>query len=627
MIVATAGHVDHGKTTLVKALTGIITDRLQEEQRRGLTIDLGFAYTDWDGQRWGFIDVPGHQRFIGNMLAGVAALDAALLVVAADAGPQPQTLEHLAILQALGVQQGVVAITRCDLAEPEQQQQTHAALDELLIDSCFQSGPRVDVSAVTGAGIETLRAALLSLSPPRAAHADAGFRLCIDRAFHVSGAGLIVTGTAHAGSVTAGMELDLLPQQKRVRVRELRALDQPAERGVRGQRLALNISGCDKDDIRRGAWLTSPILAQTSMRFDARLQPTGNHALKHGQEVHVHHGAGHTLGRLSQLSGPLWHVAVREPLALLHGDRFIVRDSSARHTLAGGQVLDPLPPGRARRSARRLAELAALQLQEPVTIVEHLLAQDPLALDLQHWSRQFNRPDSDLLPRQIDIIRDGPLIRAAEAWQALQQRLREILASYHAGNPQLAGMGIHQIRAVLDPKPTTETLSAALTAAIRQGLLVRSATHFHLPDHQPRLQPADEAHWQQVRPHLAAQPLQPPVVHDLARTLEQPPAELTTLLVRAHHAGHVVRVAGNRFLLPDAVAELAAVTKTVAAEAEDGLFDVRTYKDAAGIGRNLAIDLLEYFDRAGLTRRFGNHRRLVANPGMLFGTESHPAKR
>lgn len=619
MIIATAGHVDHGKTTLVHALTGIDTDRLADEQERGLTIELGFAYCDHADQRWGFIDVPGHQRFIGNMLAGVAAIDAALLVVAADEGPMPQTLEHLQILELLGVSQAVVALTRADRASAEQCATTEAAVRELLAPTALAEASCIAVSAVTGEGMEALQAALQTLAPLSAARVGQHFRLSVDRAFSVAGSGLVVTGTAHAGQVNVGDTLVLLPRGEEVRVRSLRALDQERRQGHAGERLALNLVGSERDHVGRGDWLCAPEIAAFSRRFDARLQPLAGTELRNGQEVHLHHGASHSLARLSVLDDGRYHVAVREPLAILHGDRFIVRDSSARETLAGGWVLDPSPPQRGRRKPQRLAELDALETGSPEAIIRELLALRPLELDLNHWAWRLNQAPERLRAALPDALHQGALARDQAAWQALLEDIRGQLGRYHAGQPQLAGMDAAQIRAVLEPRPDRSTLEAALRDAIQAGLLARTATHFHLPGHQPRLTRADEQLWGRVRPHLQAQPLQPPVVHNLARELELAPEELEAFLIRAHHAGVVTRVAGNRFLLPAAVAQLAATVETLAASAPDGAFDARAFRDAAGIGRNLSIDLLEYFDRMKLTRRFGDVRRQVGDAETLFG--------
>ena len=634
MIVATAGHVDHGKTRLVRALTGVDTDRLEEERRRGLTIDLGFAYADWEGRRVGFVDVPGHHRFAANMVAGVTGVDTALLVVAADDGPMPQTREHLDILRLLGIRRAVVALTKADLVDPARLAEADAELRELLAGGPLADAPRIPTSAADGTGLEALRAALLE----RATEADTDdrpFRFAVDRAFSVSGAGLVVTGFARAGSVAAGDELVLLPAERPVRVRSVRALDRETVRGHRGERLALNLAGAGTDDAGRGSWLAAPGCASLTRRLDACLDVLPDATLRSGLEVHVHHGAARCLGRVTVLEadGPrlLAHLSLREPIAAHHGDRLLLRDAAARSTLAGGRVLDPHPPERGRRRPERLRALAVLEDDEPGRIAAGLLALSPLALSVPALARRLACAEAAILegveghgPPVVVDAADGPVLRSADAWAALQDTLVGALARFHAAQPQLGGMGEHELAAVLDPKPPRPVLRAALRDAVRAGRIARSATRYRLPEHRPRLHGPDAKRWDRVRDALVDTPRSPPTVHDLARSLDEDPRALLELLVRVHHAGEIVRVADNRFLLPEGVLELARAARETAAEAEDGLFEARAFRDRAGIGRNLAIDVLEYFDRTGLTRRRGNVRLLVGDPEVLFGTRGAP---
>ncbi|HSG88875.1 MAG TPA: selenocysteine-specific translation elongation factor [Pseudomonadales bacterium] len=628
MIIATAGHVDHGKTSLVRALTGIDTDRLEEERRRGLTIDLGFAYADVAGARWGFVDVPGHHRFVGNMLAGVAGVDVALLVIAADDGPMPQTLEHLAILEVLDIDAAVIAITKADLVDPERLAAVHDEIDASLAGSPLATAPRIPVSSVTGDGLDDLRSALTAVHAAAAkAHVGEGFRFAVDRAFSVRGAGLVVTGCVHSGQVRVGDELTVMPGGGTARVRGLRALDRDADSGAAGERLAVNLAGPDVDDVGRGHWLLAPQIATTTLRFDARLRCIGDARVRSGLEVHVHHGASHTLGRITLIDGdesrPRVHLSVRDPLALFHGDRFVLRDSAARSTLAGGTVIDPVPPLRGRTRPGRRAELDVLEDDDPNRLVPALIALRPDGVDAAALARALNLAVDTVRGAAPDAVVEGgatPLLRDRDAWEGLAARILDALRRFHAGHPQLAGMGVDELRAVLDPKPGTKVLDAALRELIRSGALTRSATRYRLPDHLPALAAGDREAWDRVRPILAQTPTQPPVVHDLARRLDLDPAALGALLARVHHTGGVVRVADNRFMLPAAVAQLAAVVEQTAAAAADGLFDARTYRDHAGIGRNLAIDLLEFFDRSGLTRRRGDVRLLVGSAEALFGS-------
>ncbi len=627
MIIATAGHVDHGKTTLVRALTGVETDRLEEERRRGLTIEPGFAYVDVDGERWGFVDVPGHHRFVANMLTGAVGVDAALLVVAADDGVMPQTREHLAILELLGIERLAVAVSKADLVPEERLAAVDQELSEVL--GAFPGAARIPVSAPTGHGLDALRDTLRALADARRARAtEAPLRFAVDRAFSVRGAGVVVTGFVHGGRVAVGDTLELLPEGRTLRVRGLRAQDREADQGRAGERLALNLAGVELDAIGRGAWLATPGAVPAVTRIDARLQCLPGVTLRSGTEVYVHHGTARTLGRLMLLDGaeatPRVHLSLRAPVAALHGDRFVLRDAAAAHTLAGGRVLDHAPPPRGRARPERLAELDALEAGDRAAMLRALHALHPLDLDATRWAKLLGTDPSALaalLPDAIAEQADGGrvLLREAAAFGALVEDLVSALERFHAGNPQLAGMGPDELRAVLKPKPTRAVLQAALARALEEGRLERSATRYRVRGHRSALKGEDAERWRRIRPHLADPLVQPPVVHDLARTLDLPPAELEALLVRVHHTGEAVRVADNRFLLPAGVATLAHAATACAAAAPEGLFAAREFKQVAGIGRNLAIDVLEFFDRSGLTRRRDDARMIVGDAEALFG--------
>ena len=628
MIIATAGHVDHGKTSLVRALTGIDTDRLAEERRRGLTIEPGFAYVDAGADRWGFVDVPGHHRFVGNMLSGVAGVDAALLVVAADDGPMPQTREHLAILDLLDIHSGVVAVTKTDLVPAARLQAIEAELDELLAGSTLAAAPRIPVSSVTGAGLDDLRGALAGQTGNGAARNDGdGLRFAIDRAFTVRGTGLVVTGCVHSGQIRVGDELRVVPGDRPARVRGLRVLDREATEGGVGERVAINIAGPDAEGVARGHWLLGPEIAHGVQRFDARLRVLEGVQIRSGMAVHLHHGASHSLGRITVLDGPedrpRVHLSSREPLAVFHGDRLVLRDASASITLAGARVLDPLPPARGRSRPQRLQALDALELDRLEQIVPALLAVHPDGLLVADLALRLNVVTARIIVAAGDAVVEAgepKRIRQRAAWDALRARIVDALRRFHAGHPQLAGMGIDELRAVLDPRPSPELLQAAVGALTREGVLARSATRHRLPDHVPALAASDQPLWNRLQPVLAAQPTQPPVVHDLARALQLQPGALGELLARVHHTGGVIRVADNRFMLPAGVALLAAAVERAAAAAPEQRFDARSYRDTAGIGRNLAIDMLEFFDRNGLTRRLGDVRIVVGSASELFGS-------
>ena len=375
MLIGTAGHIDHGKTALIKALTGVDADRLKEEKARGITIDLGYAFAPLpNGEVLGFIDVPGHERFVHNMLAGATGIDFVLLVIAADDGPMPQTREHLEIVDLLGISHGAVALAKIDRVEAARVAEVQAEIEQLLAGTMLAGSPVFPVSSINGDGIEALRAHLESTAAIRQSHADDGnFRLAVDRCFTLTGSGTVVTGTVFAGGVQVGDKLLVSPSGKEVRVRSIHAQNRAAESGQAGQRCALNLVGVEKKDIARGDWVLAPAVHAPIQRLDVRIKlpATARRALRHWTPVHLHVGAADVLGRVSLLEGTtvepgaqaLAQLVLDQPVGSLRADRFILRDQSAQYTLAGGVVLDPFAPARKVRTPARLALLRAARAQ------------------------------------------------------------------------------------------------------------------------------------------------------------------------------------------------------------------------------------------------------------------------
>ena len=371
IILGTAGHIDHGKTALIRALTGIDTDRLEEEKRRGISIDIGFAHLDLGEVRLGFVDVPGHERFVKNMLAGVGGIDAVILVIAANEGIQPQTREHFDICRLLGVQRGVVALTKTDLVEREGMDVVRLEVEDLVAGSFLEQAPVVGVSAITRAGLEELKEALRKVcSTHTGKNAERYFRLPVDRSFSLRGFGTVVTGTLMAGSVSVDQEVEVQPGGRRVRVRGIQTHGRSVKRAVAGERTALNVTGAEAPELWRGQVLVEPGRFQASQDIACELQLlTSAGMLKHGAPVHFHSGTAQTEARVRLVEtsgflepGATANVRMRlaEPMMLLPGDRFIIRRFSPVVTIGGGRVLDSAP-GRMRRPAmaRRLAELSS----------------------------------------------------------------------------------------------------------------------------------------------------------------------------------------------------------------------------------------------------------------------------
>jgi selenocysteine-specific elongation factor len=609
MIVATAGHVDHGKTSLVKALTGVDTDRLPEEKKRGMTIDLGFAY--WGGV--GFIDVPGHERFVHNMLAGVAGIDFALLVVAADDGPMPQTREHLAILDLLGVGRGAVALTKVDRVTPERIATVCSEIEALLSGTSLAGAPVFALSAVSGAGVAALKEHLERAARQVAARdTQANFRLSVDRCFTIAGAGLVVTGTAMSGEIAVGDEVQALLAGVSARVRSLHVQNAPAARGRAGERVALNLAGFDgKAPIARGDWIVAGAVPAAARRFDARLRVVSETALKNWTPVHLHLGAADVLARIAVLEGKdiapgkaaLVQLLLDKPIGALRGDRFIVRDQSARRTLGGGMVIDVFPPPRGRARPERLAWLAAMESEEHDAALAALAEISPGGVDLARFAANRNLPAAS-----------GWRFSDAH-WRALRDRVLANIAAWHARLPDSVGPPEDRIADGL--RLPREILIKLADELAREGLVVREALGVRLPSHRVELSPADSALWKKIVSLLEKSALRPPPIAELASLCHTDPKKLEAALSRAARLGLAVRVSKNRFFLPVALGRLQQIAMEEAHAR--GAIAAAAFRDRSGIGRNLTVEVLEYFDRIKFTRRVGDAHVITAH-----GRDSHP---
>ena len=625
MIIGTAGHIDHGKTALIQALTGVAGDRRREEKARGITIDLGYVYADLgDGGLTGFIDVPGHERFVHNMLAGASGLDLALLVVAADDGVMPQTREHLAILELLGIPRLLVALTKADRVDAERLAQVGQEVSALLAAGPFAGAPLYPVASPSGAGIPALRAALLAaLDQVRQRNVRGGFRLAVDRVFSVAGAGVVVTGTAFAGQVAVGDELILTPRGQRLRVRGLHAQNRAAETAQAGQRVSLNLAGerLSTDSLARGDWLVAEALHAPTTRIDVelRLLPGEARNLAHWTPVHVHLGAQDLTGRVALLEGDslapgataLAQLVLNAPLHGVHGDRLVLRDQSAQRTLGGARLLDPFAPARHRRTPQRLAQLQALRQGGLEEALPELLAQAAGGLDPRLLARQFNRPEGDWqLPAdtlRVDT-RVGPRLFAAALWQAALERLSAVLATFHQEQPDELGPDRDRLRRIAAPELERPVYLALLETALAEGRLQSSGPWLHLPDHRVRLTEAEEGLKARLWPLLEAQRFDPPWTRDLAKSLGQPEVEVRLLLRKLARLGELTQVVKDLFY-PQASLE-AAAGEALRLEREAGIIRAAAFRDALGIGRKRSIQILECLDRIGFTRRFGDERRV-----------------
>ena len=665
MIIATAGHVDHGKTSLVRALTGIDTDRLAEEQRRGLTIDLGFAYADarlpepseMDGagsaataEPLGFVDVPGHERFVRNMLAGVASVDLALLVVAADDGPMPQTREHLAILGLLGVPRCVVALSKIDRVSAERRTLAEAEITTLLAGGPYAGAPVLAVATPSGVGLQALRQHLAAAAAALATRPTTGpFRLVVDRSFALAGAGRIVTGAVLSGRLRVGDEVIVSPAGTPARVRGIHAQNRPADEACAGQRCALNLAGpgLKRAEPARGDWVVAPAAHAPTDRLDVSVNVLASapRPLSQRSTLQLHLGAAvvnarivalgpiaETDGALSPGSTSLAQLVLDRPLAALHGDRFILRDPAANRTLAGGRVIDPFGWVRGRARPLRLRQLAALVLPDAAAALAGLLAAQPnAAVPLQPFAqaRGLTGTEAQALVNSLALRQvpspAGPLVLTEAHWQALRAQVLGALDHWHATQPDSLGPDDAALRAALggataasraQTRAVQATAKAAIHAAalavlVDEGLLVRDGLRYRRASHRVVLAEADQALLDRIGAVLRPVGLRPPIVGELATLLGLPLPALGDFLGRVTALGLLVKVAPNRWYLPEVVAELLAHAQALAAEADDGCLDAAGYRDRTGIGRNLTVQVLEFLNRKGLTRFDGTRHRLL----------------
>lgn len=639
MIIGTAGHIDHGKTALLKALTGQSGDRTPMERKRGITIDLGYAYVDLgDGSTTGFIDVPGHERFVHNMLAGASGIDAVLLVIAADDGIMPQTREHLAIVEMLGISHAIVALTKIDRVDEDRIRQLEDDIAAFLESGPFAGSPIFPVSSLRGDGIDALRQALARLAETIHRRSDDGlFRLSVDRAFNLTGTGIVVTGTAFSGRVATGEELLIGTAGMAVRVRGMHAQNRQVNEAFAGQRVAVNITGerLKLEDLRRGDWLLAEPLFAPTTRLDISLNllPQETKALRHWTPVHVHLGAQDVTGRVALLEAEslspgrsmLAQLVLNAPVQAIRGDHLVLRDQSARRTLGGGRVLDNQPPSRHRRSPERLKQLCALAHGSVEDAVSVMLAQAINGIEPKRLTRLFNLlPDRFLSDDVLEVAtKTGPRLFSKDNWQLLGDQLQQGLQRFHLEAPDEPGPDRDRLRRYALPQLERSVFIAVVESALAQKRIQSSGAWLHLPSHQVVLSDADEQLWQSIRPLLTSAGFDPPWVRNLARTMEKDEQVIRLLLRKLAQMGRVHQIVRDLFYCDETVQQLAHVLWQT--YHETGVISVTGFRDRLGIGRKRSIQILEFFDRAGLTRRLGEERRFRTEAALyqqLLGNDA-----
>lgn len=612
MIIVTAGHVDHGKTTLIQALTGTNTDRLPEEKKRGMTIDLGYAYLPLAEKTLGFIDVPGHEKFLANMLAGVGGIEYAMLVIAADEGIKPQTIEHLQILRLLQIQHIILVITKADRVSTSQIQQRLLQIQNTF--PYLTTHPYFITAAYTGEGIANLKEYLTQLSSNKIQFKlTQPFRYAIDRVFSVKGAGTVVTGTAYTGKVQPEQTL-YLSNGKQVRVKAIHAQNQPSQLGIAEQRLALNIATeMSKEQLKRGEWLSEypPHLTDR-----VSLSITAQHPLKEYQVVHIYHSCSRCVAKLALLScnnliageTALAELLLDTPLALTFNDKIIIRSGDDKQTIAGGTVLEIDSPKRYKRSVERLTYLEQLRQTQSVS--------QRLTLYLQHTprSKDYILWIEQLLPEKLDQLLHSSTILSYRNWlfsteyqKIYQQKIVHSLQSFHQTNPDQLGVSRARLARIAAINQPTELIYHFVDQLIQQRIVSQTRGWLHLADYQLSFEKEELDYWQLAQRQFT-QTDQPIWVRDMANLLEVDETFMRNLLYKAGKLGYAIPIVKDRFYLTEDIHKLAQIIRQHIQQ--KGAISVNQLRDQLNYGRKLTVQLIEFFDRIGFLRRKGNQHFL-----------------
>jgi len=629
VIVGTAGHIDHGKSALVEALTGTHPDRLAEEKRRGITIVLGFAFLEENGVRFGFVDVPGHEKFISNMLAGAAGIDMLLLVIAADESIKPQTREHFEICRLLGVQRGVVALTKSDLVDPDTLELVRLEAEEFLRGSFLEKAPIVPVSAKTGAGLSELKSAL-SGAAANATAKDAAryFRLPIDRAFAMKGFGSVVTGTLISGSVGAGDEVELFPGGERLRVRGVQSGGKTVARATPGQRTAVNLAGIEHTALKRGMVLAAPGKFRKTRRIDVRLELLASaRKVKQGTRMHFHAGTAETIAEVffhgskeaSPGASPFANLKLQDELFLLAGDRFIVRQFSPVVTIGGGMVLDPLARRPTLRDTGRVKFLETLQGESHEEIIATMTDRALLGLTLDEIVARTGWMENEIheavrklsAAGRVKTVSAEPLILVSgKLFEEVRKKVVEKVEKFQKENPLLPGITREDLRASLGKRVRTETFRAALDELVTQKKLEAQGELVKKAGSEIALLPEEAKAKEQIEAAFASASLAVPSVTEVLAKLPVETKRAEKLLQILLREKNLVRVTEELIFHRQALAQLKEQL-AVYKKAKGDRISVPVFKELAGITRKYAIPLLEYLDRERVTRRAGDERVIL----------------
>jgi len=627
VIVGTAGHIDHGKTALVKALTGIDADRLEEEKRRGITIDIGFAHLDLPGAggdtlRLGFVDVPGHERFVRNMLAGIGGIDLVLLVIAADESIKPQTREHFDICRLISVRRGITVLTKSDTVDSETLGVVRLEVEDFLRGSFLDPArsPIVAVSSLTGAGLDDLKQALIKVaSEATAKDSGAVARLPIDRVFSMKGFGTVVTGTLVAGTIHKEDELEVFPTGKRVRVRGVQVHGQTADKAIAGQRTALNLAGVAIEDLSRGMMLARPETFKFTKRVDARLSllPSSK-PLKDGVRVHFHAYTMETIAEVRPIGvkqlkpGDEQFVQLRlaEPTLLLPGDRFIVRQFSPVITIGGGVVLDATPLTRRQSQTERTSFLTTMMAGAPEQVLAARVARRGVAgLYLRDVPAEMNisAEDATRLVAKAQLVSCGQVLVAPSAFAAATETVHSTLKKFHDSNPLVGGISKQELRERTDIR--SEVFEGILAKMSAEKKLEISGELVRLPGRGVVMKDEEAESKKIIEAAFSSAGLKVPALWDVLAGLKIDKTraqKLVTLLLRDKA---LIKISEELVFHRTALDELRR--QLAAYKTKSPRIDVAKFKELAGVSRKYAIPLLEYLDRERVTRRVGDERIIV----------------
>ncbi|HKR21594.1 MAG TPA: selenocysteine-specific translation elongation factor [Pyrinomonadaceae bacterium] len=635
LIVGTAGHIDHGKSALVRALTGTDPDRLPEEKKRGITIDLGFADLQLDDLRLGFVDVPGHERFVKNMLAGAHGIDVLALIIAADEGVMPQTREHFDICRLLGVENGLIVITKSDLVDREMLILVVAEVCELVQGSFLEDAPMVVVSSKTGAGLDELKSKLIEIGkrvPARSA--DFITRLPIDRSFSMKGFGAVVTGTLISGKIGEGDELELLPPMRKVRVRGLQVHGQTVSGAHAGQRTAVNLGGVETAQIERGMVLAPPARLRPTQIVDVWIDvlPGAPRGVRSRSRVRVHIGAMEVLGRVRVLDEPneipagrsgLAQVRLEAPIVAVHGDRFILRSYSPQQTIAGGVILDPFAvKHRGKDMAQTRLLLRSLSEEDRVMkFVAFVRGSGERGLRLSDTAAATGWTDAVLAKlasqakKDESVIDAGGVYLASESFERLSRAVLDELERHHKREPLARGMLRETLREKVFAHSLPELFGAVIARLEAGKAVVSEKDIIRLASHSVGLSEQDTQLSNRIEEVYRSAGVEAPAIEEVLTRAGVTLAQRTQARKILHllvDGRKLVRIQNELFMHAEVVAELKSKLLTYASQNEpQRLIDVPTFKQLAGVSRKYAIPLLEYFDREQVTRRAGDKRIIL----------------